>query len=466
MPNYTLRSLAEVPGLGSLMDVCRHFDVEITAHGSFVRRLYQALQKPEHSVLDLYELVPLLSDIDLKHSGTEQQTPSILGAILSSVPSSECFRWDVRSEGSLLEYKNDEERLPIIPANKLQLATRSGEGIKDCWDGKRDLSDHRYRLMRNGFYEERSALRRANRDCELLHALFYLSILLEAEGHLGVTAQPGWQACLEIIEDSRSSGLIIALQESSYLRARIRYRLKAMRSVARSPDSWNEVVGGSKLKELLSYLDERGAFGIHSVKREIAPPDSLVMTSSCRLGGDVFRIPAPTGSSTDTARVRTGSAAIAAWRELRHHDGLDKCITDPLPELSDDEEIVAASPPITFNVGNAPSARWQEHLYFQAPVPRPSNLLPGSYGAYEKSLGVLLALIAPVGCVGSAGKRRAACVLSLSGRCHIRDYGDSALLQVGVDCGRLLLAFPDIVRSAYPQRREEFQVQLFISHAL
>ncbi len=36
-----LKSLSEVPGLAPLEEICRAHKIDIIAHGSFVRRLYQ-----------------------------------------------------------------------------------------------------------------------------------------------------------------------------------------------------------------------------------------------------------------------------------------------------------------------------------------------------------------------------------------------------------------------------------------
>src|ERR1700731_1417083 len=136
--NNGIRSLAEVPGLEPLADVCREFDVEITAHGSLVRRLYRKNVTFGRPLPDLFELTPFLSDIDLKHTGSSKQTAAIRDAILARVQSSECFRWDIRSEADLREFAADETHLPVIPANKLELATKAGRGISDSCGGKRD----------------------------------------------------------------------------------------------------------------------------------------------------------------------------------------------------------------------------------------------------------------------------------------------------------------------------------------
>src|SRR5580698_9084396 len=103
----TLGSLAELPGCAVLRDICRDFKVEITAFGSVVRRLCQQLLNKPQELPDLFDLTPLLSDIDLKHSGQPEQTPAIRKAILGGVQSSECFRWDIHSETDLLEFRAD-----------------------------------------------------------------------------------------------------------------------------------------------------------------------------------------------------------------------------------------------------------------------------------------------------------------------------------------------------------------------
>src|SRR5688572_16128367 len=115
-------SLGQVPGLERLPEVCEEFDVEITAFGSVVRRLAQHLiTKPKYPLPDLFRLAPFLSDIDLHHTGKADHTEQIREAILSRVPYSEYFRWEIFSTADLQSFRDDEERLPVIPMNKLTL---------------------------------------------------------------------------------------------------------------------------------------------------------------------------------------------------------------------------------------------------------------------------------------------------------------------------------------------------------
>jgi hypothetical protein len=178
---HPIRSLAQVPDLASLYEISRELDVEITAFGSLVRRLARSLivSHPCHETLpDLFQLAPVLSDIDLRHSGKPEQTDEIRRAILGRVPYSECFRWQIFSEEELREFTDDEVHRPVIPVNKLRLGTRAGNGIEDPFGAANDLGTGKFRLLRSAFYH-RSSLRRAYRDAELLYALEYLKVWCE-----------------------------------------------------------------------------------------------------------------------------------------------------------------------------------------------------------------------------------------------------------------------------------------------
>src|SRR5262245_35621253 len=107
-------------------------DVKFTLHGGVAFR-YALLQTsleaaptqlraestatPSDQSIDLFDLAPFTTDIDLSHSGPP--APGILEQILRHVPNADCFRWDIRSEW-------EQERIRSflsygIPARQLSL---------------------------------------------------------------------------------------------------------------------------------------------------------------------------------------------------------------------------------------------------------------------------------------------------------------------------------------------------------
>ena len=103
MPSPTTLCLFDVHGLEGLSEVCREFEVRLTAHGGLVRRLASGLvANPESRspALALFDLVPAASDIDLIHSGADAVTAQIYNSIHRHVPNAECFRWQLDSVAS------------------------------------------------------------------------------------------------------------------------------------------------------------------------------------------------------------------------------------------------------------------------------------------------------------------------------------------------------------------------------
>src|SRR3569623_353679 len=80
-----VRSLADVPGLRALADICAELDVNITAHGSFVRRFVNHLIL-DLPILDLFPLLPLICFIDLTHTGEVTKTQTVREHIFERIP--------------------------------------------------------------------------------------------------------------------------------------------------------------------------------------------------------------------------------------------------------------------------------------------------------------------------------------------------------------------------------------------
>jgi hypothetical protein len=464
---HSIRSLSEVPAFAPLLGVCKEFNVEITAFGSVVRRLATYLLGPSAkesgSMPDLFHLAPFLSDIDLRHPGTAQQTPAIREAIIAGIQHSECFRWDVFSEDGLQLFNEDELHLPVLPANKMSLGTREGRGIDDPFDGADDIRSGKYRMQRNLFYS-RSKLRREYRDCELLHALFFLQLILEQEAE-NPTEQPGWAACCEMITQPGVEGLALALGESSYLRARVGYRLKGMRAACRRASDWKDVTDRSGLRRLMRSLARFLPFWrIFTHARhwlgDLDPPDGHLV-SSCRLGGDLFRLDEPLSRPREIEQT-----AEQVWSQIKEtHVPLKALCEYPIPTIAKGQELLAASPPLRFRPGTAPSGNGEEMLCVQLPL-RGAGAEKNPIFE-DDSLGVLVVLSAETAPTLDGVSRPHSCVLPLPGCCEIQHYLSSKqetrrLLQVRVNCGKLLDVFPDLVSRADVGIANLYRVQIFI----
>jgi hypothetical protein len=459
-----LLSLAQVPGLERLPEVCEQFRVEITAFGSVVRRLAKHLATPENQEMpDLFHLAPFLSDIDLYHTGKHEDTDRIREAILGRVPYSECFRWEIFSEAELHAFREDEERLPVIPANKLTLSTRAGSGIQDPFDGIEDIQNGKFRLLLNPFYH-RSKLRAQHRDCELLHALFFLQLVCEHGGDTLPPQQPGWENCKALI-DASDTATQIALDESAYLRGKLSYRLKALRSVCDSEQRWGEVI------EELGRLDSwrfHAPYWFPDLWSPFETAEGRIiwpLVSSCRIGGDVYRL------SSHPLDV-DASGAEALWGVISsEHLPLNALSRHPIPKLEEGQKLIAASPRFRIRTGLAPSARSSEqvHLEFQL---RESEA--GLCDKYKLSdLGVLVALTGEertegVNSKGNGKHHSHSYVMSLPSVCSVRRFERKSentsisLMQTRLNFGQVLDVFPDLLRRAGLPRTVTHSLRIFI----
>lgn len=453
-------SLAQVPGLERLPEVCEEFDIEISAFGSAVRRLARHLSLQSQQPLpDLFSLAPFLSDINLSHTGRPEQADSIREAILARVPYSECFRWEILSEAELRPFREDEERLPVIPANKLTLATRAGNGIQDPFNGVEDIRSGKFRFLPSNYYY-RSNLCEQQRDCGLLHALLFLQVVCEHGGETLPEEQPGWEYCKALI-DPVDSDTLIALGESAYLRAKVVYRLQALRSVCHSEQRWGELVDDSGLWDWWPF---RWPNWFPQLWLPINGEWSMwPLISSCRLGGDVFRL-------SDSPMDDGTSSAESLWGSLSNDEPVAALSKHPIPKLEKGQKVVAASPRFRLTPGRAASSGANEYIHFEFQIHQPEAEFFKKHPLSD--LGVLVALTgeertSPAAERKNQKTRRHTYVMSLPSVCSVREYQFVnseviPLMQTRINFGRILDVFPNLLLRAGLTGIESHSLRVFI----
>lgn len=289
-----LKNLYDLPLFTNLRKIGDKYSLGFTLSGSSIRYfcLYQLQQKISPlSVVDIFQMVPFTSDIDLVHSGSSDLTSQIFNTLFQEVPFAEYFRWQIRSEMDNRIYADAMKCNGIIPTNLMTLSSNSREGIIDPWKGREDIANKKYRYIRNGFYQS-SPLYQQGLDLEMFSALLYFRVLADAGIPIGqFESQPGFSAAKKVILDSTYSPHVrIRLQESSYLRTRLHYILKGLRPVI--PDEEVEqFIDQIGLKNLLDYLDE--AEETSHLSEWITSwfdNEGKSLTVSANLGGDTFRI--------------------------------------------------------------------------------------------------------------------------------------------------------------------------------
>ena len=355
-------SLLDVPGLEALADVCKRFEVQFTAHGSLPRRLIMLAADSKRSSGDLFNLVPFMSDIDLVHTGATEMTPRIAEAIYEIIPFAECFRWEIKSVEEQSPYHQATLTNAIVPVFFMTLSTNQASGVQDPWNARDDITNGRYRYIRNGFYR-RSPLYQTGHDLEFFSTLLYLRTLLEANVDVqALDNQPGWGDSQSVIRDAKHIETLMALQESAYLRSRLRYLLKVL-CTSGPLHSALLLMEVSGLEQLLKYIDEGLGLGTSTSMASYAmfgrEDDKKVVVGSARLGGDIFRL------QHFTDAWKTGESASEAWKQALHNKPIESIrdagrLSDRV--LDPAQEILLASPTISIHPGKSASS-YQTEMY-------------------------------------------------------------------------------------------------------
>jgi hypothetical protein len=357
-------TLLDITGLEYLEQVCRKFKVQFIAHGGLVRRYISRLHNQANSDLkrgetNLFDLTPFISDIDLVHSGTRQLTPKIYRYILEIIPFAECFHWELHSQEEIVPYKQAAQCSGIVPVNLMSLSTNANDGLMDPWHGRRDIEQHSYRYIRNGFYKK-SPLFLKKRDLEFFSVLLYFQALLEADIQDEMFSnQPGWDDALSVIHDAICQETIIALQESAYLRARLHYLLKRISVASQFTNAFSDLLKMSGLRKLLNYIDigPIWSFGLFQPFIEdliISPSTNLV--ASGRIGGDFFRLP------HNTSAWKAGNDALEEIKILFSQQPVVLSTGQEAPTryLGESQKVLLVSPSITLMPGKSPSSQVTE----------------------------------------------------------------------------------------------------------
>ncbi len=363
-----LISLWDVPGLRRMRNVCSKHRVHFTAIGSLVRNLIRIGPEWEHDPdykMDVFDLVPFASDVDLLHSGPPELTPIIQRSLQHQIPFGECLRWQIRSFADNGIFWESLKVSNVVPAATMTFSTDSTFGVRDRWNGAADFEARQFRYIRNAYYDE-SPLFRAGRDLEVCSVLMYMRILFEAglKPHEIVT-QPGWAVARQVIDDTcATNDALIVLQERSKLRARMRYLAAALRG-SMSGDDVTALYELGLLK-LMDYL--QGTLDLDEI---LSSPG--VLTISANLGGDMFRLPWNVAPWVNKPQSETILERLLARVSVERDESLVESETDKARLGPGQECLMTSSAPERLQVGRSASSRnplgdINEFLHFAVPV--------------------------------------------------------------------------------------------------
>lgn len=278
--------ISDVEQLAYLAPIARRFGIGFRLHGGVASRLLGRVNDAIRP-LDLFELTPFASDIDLLHTGSAAMTGALLDAILREVPAAECFRWELRTETEQMNIDRTMGSVGAIPARTVSLLDTVGGQIVDPASGALDISRKKFRYYFNPYYAQSESFR-AGRDTPALSALLYLQTLFEA----GMSAeqlynQPGWAQAAAAIQTLVEDEVRRQFEEHAYLRARFWYL--ALNAYAAAPtradfETATEALG---LKNLVKSQALPGS--LWPLNSLIEGSAGATFTSSAHLLGDRFR---------------------------------------------------------------------------------------------------------------------------------------------------------------------------------
>ncbi len=364
-------TLCQLVGLEAVGDICRRHKVEITAHGSLVRRL---IRQPDANIFDL---VPFLSDVDLVHNGTGEQTEAIRLSLLTDVPFAESLRIELRDRKAADFFRSVAAHSGIIPAHTLRLAS-SGGGILDPWGGIEDIQQLKFRYIKNGFFTD-SPLYRLGQDINALSALAYFRTVLESAAPL--EEQPGLDAAVSVIDETTTSSDALSLVcGNPLLCARLIYSLQALRAAApllltlESP-----TYSRLSLDRLQSYFSVYPLLtdAFSSVFSPFTAYGESISTSA-HLAGGLFRLPYRLTQhwQIDAEAAReVMMSTVDAYRASSAARSVTRSLEQPTT-VDDGLVVLAASPRIAIRSGKASSSRY-------ATVPNTTQDAPSPTGTHE-----------------------------------------------------------------------------------
>jgi hypothetical protein len=311
-----------------------------------------------------------------------------------------------------------------VPLCHLSLNTHSG--WKDPWKGLNDLAAGQARFMRNGFYRESPRFKNGL-DIELIQVLLYYKVLVE----LPELEIPGdsLDAAQSVIFDTRNDfASLTRLQDSSYLRSRLRYFLSAIKGMAGA----SLVPEASLFETLALYAIEPILDGLGG-ERELRDilfwtPGHGHLSVTSRLGGDTYRLP----PAHDTPWI-SGDTAGTQLHDALHRVSVE---AEGGAVFADDQRIVLASPGLDCASGISPSSQDSEFLHFAVQAPEHAR-------ADSADLGVV--------CLVSDDNRTIA--VGVPTVC-LRPPRDTDTLTIRCNVGRVLNTHPD---------DDGRSVQLFVS---
>jgi hypothetical protein len=341
-----LPRLHELPPFSCFADLAREFGVEFTLYGGAAARTAMYLEyRPSHA-FDLFDVAPFTSDIDLRHTGSEEQTPLIRDAIRERVPFASWCRWSLLNAEKSALAQDNMDLSTRVPLRSIRFETKQETDLPA--DALSDLLTGQVSVFRNTGFSS-SGLAKSDRDLEVFGALLALNTLVDLREVSGGGTLAQWGLVRDWLFEADALDQLGRAAKSATLGARLWHMLAPQVANADPSDElWQEALDG------VLRVGSLQQFGLSA-----GPiPDAQALSVSRPISSGGFRVPELLPSVLTGARART-AVSTALERLSRSREAV--------PRLDPAFEVVAFIPDLTVAGGtDVPEQERDDGHYSQA----------------------------------------------------------------------------------------------------
>lgn len=303
-----IHSLFDIPAFSPLEEFAAHHRITLSLRGSVASRVLLRATATPPQRLELFDLTPFMSDIDLVHSGLPELTPALRETIELSIPFAPWFRWSVVSRREHSVYEAQMRHNALLPLRLIEIGSDPQRGVQDPYRAVDDAHLGIVRFERRPTFPQ-SPLGLAGRDFEATGALLLLDAIADLDA-LGIEVKHDRFHGLQEVAEATLAALD-SRPHASYEQAfrRLWYRLAgtALRLGAEFRHQIGRLPGWNPLLDRLAEYPEFRPL----LKRESEGSSPQIVAVSSYLGPGRFRLPRyPNAQVLDSTRAQEEFAKI------------------------------------------------------------------------------------------------------------------------------------------------------------
>lgn len=283
--------------------------------------------KPDDK-LDLFDLVPFSSDIDLEHSGKPEKTAEIHYHIEQRVPFASWFRWSIIDQEQAKAAARNRAVSTYVPLRRIRFSSRGDALIPT--EAMSDLSQRRVSFTRNPAYRDsRPSLDRL--DVELYGLMLALNVAAELKDIAGKSAKLRNDATAREWLAGPANKQLADAAKSPRLVARF-WHLLAPQLARRGENGY--------LQKLVGLAAEAGMLKALNIEPNQLGPEQTFSVS--RFSGKGFRV------SELAPKIVTGQEALGCLsRIISERRSSLKLASTSYPQIDPAFDLVAVVPHLT-----------------------------------------------------------------------------------------------------------------------